>query len=598
MVDSLLSMDIYESFNLYSHPEKFYLEPTDLGGGAASKHYLEIDRHTNVMRIIDSRKQRVPIADTDIKFIYGILGTIKLVSGHALIVITKASFIGQVNNHNIWNIVDTEVIPYKKTTLHLTEKQIRYNRLFSDMLTNFLAAGGFYYSHTLDISRTFQWLQENAVPLFKTRSMMDRASERFVWNGYLMSQIRQVPGAERYTLPVIHGFIGQNRVNVNGKEIKLTIISRRSIYRAGVRFYKRGVDAEGHAANFVETEQIVELDGPDKSLTSFVQIRGSIPLLWAQRPNLRWQPMPTMKPTDDQLAAFIKSFSWHKQHYGGKHIIVNLVNQKGREKKVGGELERIARQANLEFVRYHQFDFHKECHAMQWHKIDLLREQLSQEISHFGYFYLSPNGADSNRFQRGFFRTNCMDCLDRTNVVQSMLARESLTEQLRMLGVLYPEQKVQDIPLLENLFKHLWADNGDECSRQYAGTGALKADFTRLGKRTYLGAMNDGVNAVSRYVRNNFGDGYRQDAIDLFLGNFQVDSSDLPSSLETSILSTDQNGLALIAALFAMSMTILCLLVADNATATIFWMIIFFVCMMFIFLNGEEFVNVPKLKLD
>lgn len=110
----------------------------------------------------------------------------------------------------------------------------------------------------------------------------------------------------------------------------------------------------------------------------------------------------------------------------------------------------------------------------------------------------------------------------------------------------------------------MWADNGDECSRQYAGTGALKADFTRLGKRTYLGAMNDGVNAVSRYVRNNFGDGYRQDAIDLFLGNFQVDSSDLPSSLETSILSTDQNGLALIAALFAMSMTILCLLVAGE----------------------------------
>lgn len=170
----------------------------------------------------------------------------------------------------------------------------------------------------------------------------------------------------------------------------------------------------------------------------------------------------------------------------------------------------------------------------------------------------------------------------------------------------------------------MWADNGDECSRQYAGTGALKADFTRHGRRTYVGAMKDGVNAVSRYVRNNFGDGYRQDSIDLFLGNFLVDSSDLPVSLESSILSTDQNGLALIAALFAMSMTILCLLVAgtilityyctrysiifrilqkknifsDNFTATIFWMVIFFVCMMFIFLNGEEFVNAPKLKLD
>jgi hypothetical protein len=32
--------------------------------------------------------------------------------------------------------------------------------------------------------------------------------------------------------------------------------------------------------------------------------------------------------------------------------------------------------------------------------------------------------------QEGVFRTNCIDCLDRTNVVQSMLARRSLHSQL------------------------------------------------------------------------------------------------------------------------------------------------------------------------
>ena len=26
----------------------------------------------------------------------------------------------------------------------------------------------------------------------------------------------------------------------------------------------------------------------------------------------------------------------------------------------------------------------------------------------------------------------------------------------------------------------VWADNADACSKQYAGTGALKTDFTRL----------------------------------------------------------------------------------------------------------------------
>jgi len=29
------------------------------------------------------------------------------------------------------------------------------------------------------------------------------------------------------------------------------------------------------------------------------------------------------------------------------------------------------------------------------------------------------------------------------------------------------------------LFDAAWADNADACSKQYAGTGALKTDFTR-----------------------------------------------------------------------------------------------------------------------
>ncbi len=34
--------------------------------------------------------------------------------------------------------------------------------------------------------------------------------------------------------------------------------------------------------------------------------------------------------------------------------------------------------------------------------------------------------------QQGVFRTNCIDCLDRTNVVQGMLAKKSLLDQLQV----------------------------------------------------------------------------------------------------------------------------------------------------------------------
>jgi len=59
----------------------------------------------------------------------------------------------------------------------------------------------------------------------------------------------------------------------------------------------RGTDAwafdlpvlQGAVANFVESEQLVTLDN-GSIVASFVQLRGSIPLLWTQLPNIKYKP--------------------------------------------------------------------------------------------------------------------------------------------------------------------------------------------------------------------------------------------------------------------------------------------------------------------
>lgn len=91
----------------------------------------------------------------------------------------------------------------------------------------------------------------------------------------------------------------------------LLLISRRSRHRPGTRYFRRGIDALGNVANYVETEQIVVCDRPtpteadEKSgalgggvaavgegsvKASFVQVRGSAPVFWAQICNLRYVP--------------------------------------------------------------------------------------------------------------------------------------------------------------------------------------------------------------------------------------------------------------------------------------------------------------------
>lgn len=51
--------------------------------------------------------------------------------------------------------------------------------------------------------------------------------------------------------------------------------------------------------------------------------------------------------------------------------------------------------------------------------------------------------------QKGVFRTNCMDCLDRTNVVQSVVARQVLLDWLSKFSIVSRGREIkafQELP--------------------------------------------------------------------------------------------------------------------------------------------------------
>lgn len=66
------------------------------------------------------------------------------------------------------------------------------------------------------------------------------------------------------------------------------------------------------------------------------------------------------------------------------------------------------------------------------------------------------------------------------------------------MGILIPPA---ELPLeLKKKFLQLWANNGDAISEQYAGTSALKGDYTRTGERNFTGIMKDGVKSANRSI--------------------------------------------------------------------------------------------------
>uniref|UniRef100_A0A1I7XE57 SAC domain-containing protein n=1 Tax=Heterorhabditis bacteriophora TaxID=37862 RepID=A0A1I7XE57_HETBA len=118
--------------------------------------------------------------------------------------------------------------------------------------------------------------------------------------------------------------------------------------------------------------------------------------------------------------------------------------------------------------------------------------------------------------QQGILRTNCVDCLDRTNVVQGAISQYVCMQQAQRLGIFGP---LSDPPVsLITMLQNMWADNGDAISTQYAGTAALKGDVTRNGERRLAGIMKDGYNSASRYYLSHMRDSARQKAINALLG--------------------------------------------------------------------------------
>ncbi len=125
--------------------------------------------------------------------------------------------------------------------------------------------------------------------------------------------------------------------------------------------------------------------------------------------------------------------------------------------------------------------------------------------------------------QFGVLRTNCLDCLDRTNVVQTLFAKLHLQNWMQQLGL---HISPYDRENMEISFNNLWADNGDWLSKIYAGTGALKSSYTRNGKQTLFGFIDDATKSAARFYMQNFQDKGRQEAIDLLLStNFQIPAS-------------------------------------------------------------------------
>lgn len=279
------------------------------------------------------------------------------------------------------------------------------------------------------------------------------------------------------------------------------------------------------------------LERPAGLCFSYAQIRGSVPVFWEQAAGLipGQQKITPTRSAEGTQPAFDKHFQELERNYGGVHVVNLLSETKPGEAELTGLFRYGIRHCSLnlpgekssrdhQLLRETEFDFHAETKGPNGYEAaSAIRGLIESSAEGFAY-YLSEdiedlsegNGGPRRRTvvilqQEGVFRTNCLDCLDRTNLIQTIISQMGIGAFLGHRG----ERAAQDFWMRHS---SLWADNGDALSRIYAGTGALKSSFTRHGKMSLAGAIADARKSATRLYINNFADKGRQNTIDVLLG--------------------------------------------------------------------------------
>ncbi|XP_016348965.1 synaptojanin-1-like isoform X4 [Sinocyclocheilus anshuiensis] len=440
-----------------------------------------------------AEKETIKTAYTKMLDAYGILGVLRLNLGdsmlHSLVVVTGCSSVGKVQDSEVFRVTGTDFVSLKNDPSD--EDRI------SDV-RKVLNSGNFYFAWSstgvsLDLSLNAH-----------RRIREDTSDNRFFWNQSLHLHLKHYGvNCDDWLLRLMCGGVEIRTIYAGHKQAKACVISRLSSERAGTRFNVRGTNDDGQVANFVETEQVIFLD--DK-VSSFIQIRGSIPLFWEQ-PGIQVgsHRVKLSRGFEANAPAFERHFSALRRLYG-KQVIINLLGMKEGEHMLSKAFQsHLKASEHASAVRMLNFDYHQMVKGGKTEKLNsVLKPQISKFLEECGFFYYSGE-AGIQRCQSGTIRSNCLDCLDRTNSVQAFVALEMLPKQLEDMGL---TEKPQLVARFQEVFRTMWSTNGDSISKIYAGTGAL--DGKAKG-----GKLKDGARSVTRTIQNNFFDSSKQEAIDI-----------------------------------------------------------------------------------
>lgn len=222
------------------------------------------------------------------------------------------------------------------------------------------------------------------------KNKTSQTDNRFFWNRMLhIHLVRFGVDCSSWLLKTMCGSVEIRTVYVGHRQARAAVVSRLSCERAGTRFNVRGTNDDGHVANFVETEQVIYLDG---EVSSYVQTRGSVPLFWEQ-PGVQVgsHKVKISRGFEASQSAFDRHMRMMIERYG-KQIIVNLlgtslIGSKEGEAMLSNEFQKHHKESAHVDVPHIVFDYHQECRGGNTTNLAKLKGRVDAYLNAFAYYH-------------------------------------------------------------------------------------------------------------------------------------------------------------------------------------------------------------------
>ncbi|XP_028752162.1 phosphoinositide phosphatase SAC2 isoform X1 [Neltuma alba] len=554
-------------------------ETAELNITEDSMIYSEIECYDLLRRIDEGNR-----STGGLKFVttcYGIIGFVKFLEPYYMLLITNRRKIGTICGHTIYTITKSEMIPVPHPSVRSKMAYSKDENRYKKLLCSVDLRKDFFFSYSYHVMRSLQKnLSDNGTTgqkLYETMFVWNEFLTREIRNNLLNTSwtVALVHGFfKQVKLSIFEREFYLTIIARRSRHYAGTRYLKRGVNEKG----RVANDVETEQIVFEDAQ-----DGCPMQISSVVQMRGSIPLFWSQEASpLNMKPDIILSKEDQNFEATRLHFENLIKRYGNPIIILNLIKtreKKPRETILRAEFANAVRSINKTMrgencLRFLHWDLNRHSKCKATNVLTQLGKVAAYALKLTGIFHcqvtpnVRPEGLLQNSFsenniddlyptqqacidedapnrettinryyfnddvigeycvkpcmlQSGVLRTNCIDCLDRTNVAQYAYGLTALGRQLQALRYLESPYIDFDNPLAVELMA-VYESMGDTLALQYGGSAAHNKIFSeRRGQWKAAMQSQEFLRSLQRYYNNTYLDSDKQNAINIFLGHFQ-----------------------------------------------------------------------------